>query len=72
MSRKASSKDESLKKASELRPDSSFGTPFAASRVSDELASLALDPAPDAPRIRVAKKSLDNADDVIKGPRVFW
>ena len=53
-------------------PAGSLREPRPASRVSDELASLALDPAPDAPRIRVAKKSLDKADDVIKGPRVFW
>jgi len=58
MSQKESSKDAALNKASELRPESSLGTPFAASRVSDELAPLALDPAPDAHRTRVAKKRL--------------
>jgi hypothetical protein len=58
MSRKESSKDESLKKASELRPQSSLSTPFAASRAPEELAPLALVPAPGALRSRVAKKPL--------------
>ena len=51
-SRKESSKDEALKKASELRPQSSLGAPFAASRVCDERPDekrrAALDPAPGA------------------------
>ncbi len=57
-SRKESSKDEALKKASELRLHLRLGAPFAVSRVCDELASLALDPAPGAHRSRIAKKPL--------------
>jgi hypothetical protein len=54
MSQKESSKDEALKKASELHPESSLGAPFATSRVSDELAALALDLAPGTHRSGVA------------------
>jgi hypothetical protein len=41
------------------------GVPFAASRVCDELAALALDPAPGTLAGRCAQKTLDNADAVI-------
>jgi hypothetical protein len=39
------------------------GVPFAASRVFDELASLALDTAPGTRRRKCGRKSLDRADD---------
>jgi len=41
--------------------------PFAASRVFDELASLAFDTAPGTRRRKCGQKSLDRADDVIDG-----
>jgi hypothetical protein len=41
------------------------GVPFAGSRVCDELAALALDPAPGTLAGRCAQKTLDNADAVI-------
>jgi hypothetical protein len=43
------------------------GVPFAASRVFDELASLALDPAPGTRAQRCSQNGLDNADAVIDG-----
>jgi len=43
------------------------GVPFAASRVFDELASLAFDTAPGTRRRKCGQKSLDRADDVIDG-----
>ena len=43
---KESAKDEALEKAPVLRPVSIVGVRGAASRVFDELAALALDPAP--------------------------
>ena len=47
------------------------GVPFAASRVFDELASLALDTAPGTRRRKCGQKSLDRADDVIDGAEFF-
>ena len=47
------------------------GVPFAASRVFDELASLAHDTAPGTRRRKCGQKSLDRADDVIDGAEFF-
>ena len=47
------------------------GVPFAASRVFDELASLAFDTAPGTRRRKCGQKSLDRADDVIDGAEFF-
>jgi len=66
-----SSKDEALEQASGLRPRSSLRAPFAASRVRDELAALALDPAPGAPQRSCPHKPLDNADAVIDALPAF-
>jgi len=47
------------------------GVPFAASRVFDELASLALDPAPGTRGQRCPQNGLDNADAVMDGAEFF-
>jgi hypothetical protein len=56
---------------SALRPPARMGGLGAASRVCDErpAARDALDPAPSPQRSRVAQIVLDNADDIIDGPR---
>jgi len=46
------------------------GVPGAASRVFDELAALALDPAPGTRARTCPQKRLDKADAIIEGPRL--
>ena len=77
-SQKESSKDEALKKASELHPHPSVGAPFAASRVCDERPDPecrgALDPAPGAGAVVCSEgpqKTLDTADAVIDALRLL-
>jgi hypothetical protein len=67
-SQKESSKDEARGKAPVLRPVSSVGALGAALRVYDELAALALDPAPARRGCGVSKFVLDRADDIIGAP----
>jgi hypothetical protein len=56
-----------VKDEASLRPCSSVGVQFAASRVCDELAALALDAPPGTLTYTCAQKVIDSADAVIDG-----